>query len=469
MINIFSYLRDKGYNVVQPPIYSAIEKWRSWYNGDVDKFHTYSVYNGQTKVECHRYSLGMAKKVCEDWANLLENEKTFITLDGEAEQAFFNAVCDANNFGVKISEMQELKSALGTAAYVPRVMGAEIDAETGEIGGNANGIKIDYITADRIFPLSWENRVVRECAFASKVTDGDEEYFYIQIHHIVNGTYHIENSLVRAKGFEEVDLTTVKGFESVPPSIDTGSNKPQFVIDRLNIVNNMDYTSPMGIAVYANCIDQLKSCDIIFDSYINEFVLGKKRIYVKPEATKNPQGEPYFDPRDVVFYVIPEDGDPTLLLKESDMSLRVAEHNTGIQDALNILSSKCGFGENYYRYDNGSVATATQIISENSTMYKTMVKHEKILESVFIELARIILRLGNAYMGAGLNENVEVTVKFDDSIIIDTEAARAQDRQDVAMGAMSLVEYRMKWYGEDEQTAMSKLPKMEELVSSENE
>ena len=34
---------------------------------------------------------------------------------------------------------------------------------------------------------------------------------------------------------------------------------------------------------------------------------------------------------------------------------------------------------------------------------------------------------------------------------------------------MSLVEYRMKWYGEDEQTAMSKLPKMEELVSSENE
>lgn len=32
-----------------------------------------------------------------------------------------------------------------------------------------------------------------------------------------------------------------------------------------------------------------------------------------------------------------------------------------------------------------------------------------------------------------------------------------QDRQDVSMGAMSLVEYRMKWYNEDEATAKSKV------------
>ena len=149
------------------------------------------------------------------------------------------------------------------------------------------------------------------------------------------------------------------------------------------------------------------------------------------------------------------------------MTLRVAEHNTAMQDVLNVLSSKCGFGENYYRYDRGSVSTATQIISENSTMYKTMVKHEKILRSVFIDLARIILRLGNTYMGGGFNENVEVTVKFDDSIIIDTESARAQDRLDVSMGVMGLVEYRMKWYGEDETTAAKMLPKMESLVSGD--
>ena len=35
----------------------------------------------------------------------------------------------------------------------------------------------------------------------------------------------------------------------------------------------------------------------------------------------------------------------------------------------------------------------------------------------------------------------------------DDETRRAIDRQDVSMGAMQLWEYRMKWYGEDENTA----------------
>ena len=67
-------------------------------------------------------------------------------------------------------------------------------------------------------------------------------------------------------------------------------------------------------------------------------------------------------------------------------------------------------------------------------------------------------------MNAGLNENVEITIDFDDSIIVDTESQRAQDRQDVSMGAMSILEYRMKWYGEDEATAKKMLPKMQDMV-----
>jgi len=64
----------------------------------------------------------------------------------------------------------------------------------------------------------------------------------------------------------------------------TGSDKKAVcpLID-LNIANNMDLDSPMGIAVFANAIDQLKGIDITYDSYVNEFILGKKRIFVAPE------------------------------------------------------------------------------------------------------------------------------------------------------------------------------------------
>ena len=47
----------------------------------------------------------------------------------------------------------------------------------------------------------------------------------------------------------------------------------------------------------------------------------------------------------------------------------------------------------------------------------------------------------------------ELSVNFEDSILADDETKRASDRQDVSMGIMPLWEYRMKWYGEDEETA----------------
>ena len=69
----------------------------------------------------------MAKKLAEDWANLFMNEKVNITLEGEKEQAFVDRIFEENNFEVKANEMQEMKSALGTVAYIPRVVGAVSD------------------------------------------------------------------------------------------------------------------------------------------------------------------------------------------------------------------------------------------------------------------------------------------------------------------------------------------------------
>ena len=41
---------------------------------------------------------------------------------------------------------------------------------------------------------------------------------------------------------------------------------------------------------------------------------------------------------------------------------------------------------------------------------------------------------------------------------MDAEADRQTDRADVAMGVMSLAEYRSKWYGETMEEAQKNLP-----------
>lgn len=461
-------LNELGYTTIPDSFYSKVYEWKSWYQGDVKGFHNYTVQNGERQVKCRRYSLGMGKKLCEDWANLLMNEKVQITLEGQKEQDFIDLVLTENNFTVKANEMQELKFALGTVAYVPRVIGQEISESGDIVPGNASGIVLDYVTIENIYPLSWQNGYVSECAFSSEVTRGGKDYLYLQIHRREdNGNYVIENRIYRYDNEQLADeqLVNVKGFENIPPVVHTGSDKRQFVIDRPNIANNVNYLLPTGIAIYANAIDVLQGVDIAYDSYVNEFKLGKKRIMVKPSAAQYLDGTPAFDPDDVVFYVMPEDTEDGAVVTPIDMTLRTAEHNTGIQDQLNILSSKCGFGETYYRFDGGSVATATQVISENSTMFRTIKKMEIVLEQALVDLCRILLRMGNTAMNAGLDEDVEISIDFDDSIIEDKQTDFSRDMQLLSAGIMNDWEFRMKWMNEDEATAKAALPKMQDMTT----
>lgn len=465
-MNITEKLKQLGYSTVPEEFYTKVQEWKSWYVGDVKGFHRYKVRNGHNTVRCKRYTLNMGKKIPEDWANLLMNEKVSITLEGQKEQDFVDRVFDENNFLVKSNEMQEAAFALGTVAFIPRVVGMEA-TETGPIPGSASGIVMDYVTVEHIWPLAWQNGIITECAFDSIVTVNGEQYCYLQIHHKVNDLYDIENRIYHYRNDNvdaELALSDVPGFELVPPVVHTGSTRRQFVIDRPNIANNFD-DSPLGISVYANAIDIMKGVDIAYDSYVNEFVLGKKRIMVKPAATEFLDGEPIFDSDDLVFYVLPEDVQDGAIITPIDMTLRTAEHNTGIQDQLNLLSSKCGFGENHYRFDQGSVATATQVISENSTMFRTIKKHEIILEQVLIELCRIVLHLGNTAMNAGLNEDVEISVDFDDSIIEDDQTNFSRDMQMLSAGILNDWEFRMRWMNEDEATAKAALPKMEDMTT----
>ena len=355
-------------------------------------------------------------------------------------------------------------------AYIPRVVGVTVNPSTGSISGAAEAIKLDYCTAENIFPLSWENGKIKECAFSTSITQKDDKYLYLQIHRLgENGFYQIENVLYKDQNgnLSEVEAATVPGYENIPPVVKTGSKERQFVIDRLNIANNVDVSIPLGVSVYANAIDQLKGVDIAYDSYVNEFVLGKKRIIVKPEATKDLDGQPVFDPNDTVYYVLPEDTQNGSIIDQVDMKLRTAEHNAGLQDMLNALSSKCGFGENHYRFDNGNISTATQVISENSTMFRTIKKHEILLEQAIKELCRTLLRMGNRYMEAGLNEEVQISVDFDDSIIEDKQTDFLRDMQLLSAGIMNDWEFRMKWMNEDEVTAKAALPKAQDMVTEQ--
>ena len=88
-----------------------------------------------------------------------------------------------NNFRVKGNQLIELAFALGTGALVQY-----LDA-SGEV-------VIDYIRAGMIYPLSWDNGYVNECAFGSmRERDGKKQY-YIQIHKLSDRDTYIMKTIL---------------------------------------------------------------------------------------------------------------------------------------------------------------------------------------------------------------------------------------------------------------------------------
>lgn len=446
---IIQYLKQNGYQTVDNDFYSNyIKLWFSWYKGKVGSFHNYKQYNGRKKICRTRKTLGMAKKVPEDWANLELNEKVIISVDDEALNKLVEDILNDNNFRVRGNQLLELTFALGTGAIVEYIDGEQI--------------KIDYIRAGMIYPLRWDNGEIIDCAFASERTNGKDKLVYLNIHQKdTQGKYIIKNELFIRNGN---NLTPTSLPPNVAAEINTQSETSFFQIIKPNIANNIDPDCPMGISVFANAIDQLEGLDLIYDSYCNEFRLGKKRLIVPDTMAKSIMEEdgswtPMFDDNDVEFFALNlgETNEPKL--QEINMELRADAHEAALKTALNLLSAKCGLGNDRFSFEHGNLKTATEVVSEKSELFQNLRKHELILEKALKDMVKAILVL------SGANPEQEITVNFDDSIIIDQEAERLRFLQEIRDGIRQKWEYRVQYLGEDEATAK----KMAETEQTDDE
>lgn len=433
---ITQYLKSEGYASIDDSYYTYIDLWLKWYKGKVAAFHNYRQYNGKKKVTRTRKTLGMAKTVAEDWANLALNEKVEIVIDKKDIDTTVQNILDSNDFRVRGNQLVELAFALGTGAFIEYK--------------DSDQVIIDYIRAGMIYPLSWDNGMIKECAFASEKVEKKDKKVYLNIHRLnEQGNYVIENKMFIRNG-NNLALTELP--EGVMEEVNTGSSIPLFQIIKPNIVNNVDLDCPMGISVYANAIDQLEGCDLVYDSYCNEFRLGKKRIMVPTTMAQMLMEEdgsttPIFDDNDTEFYSIQVGKDAEQKLQEINMEIRADDHDKGINKALALLSKKCGMGNDRYKFENDAVKTATEVISSKSDLFQNLKKHEIVLESALVDMVRAIASLLEQ------STDFEVTINFDDSIIEDSAAERQRDMQEVRDGIKQKWEYRKKWYGEDEETA----------------
>ena len=121
----------------------------------------------------------------------------------------------------------------------------------------------------------------------------------------------------------------------------------------------------------------------------------------------------------------------------------------------------------YFDFDDarGYVKTATEVSSDNSALMRNIRRHENSLEGALTGISHALLHMSRSF-GESVPEEGNLTVAFDDSIIQDTAAEKEQDMANVGV-TMNAWEYRMKWYGEDEETAKERVGDFKKAEKSE--
>ena len=471
------FLQDNyNYNPeVKDNIKTYIEQWKSWYQGSVKSFHNYFIYNGQRKVNKKRFTLNMAKEISEDWADILWSEKCKISLKDENTQKQFDELADSLDLYTLITQLIEKSGALGTEMAVVSAYDI-IKNEDGMTLDVSNAkTRVNLVDIDWIFPLSWDNTGIIECAFGSVKYINGQKYIVLSVHKLNDkGNYVIYNHL-----FSETNgnLTEVLGQEGTENEFDTQSNIKWFAPFKPPLTNNLFSDSPFGIPHYANAIDVMKTVDIDFDAFKNEVKDGRRRTFARAEMFNYDNGEQKltFDPNDTDIYMLPTGANKDDLIQSDTDNLRVADQINAINTSLNILGNKVGFGENHYHFDGTNLSTATAVISSNSKMARRMKKLQIGYESAIYDLVRAICYVSSTFGVYNLNTD-DMVIQFDDSIIEDKNAESDRALRELGAGVLSKVEYRMKIFGESKEIAEKAIeeiqanePTIEDLIGNEEE
>lgn len=408
--------------------YQLLESWKAIYAGYFEEWHKmqYVTVNGMKKRK--RHSLNMAKASTSELAKLIFTEQVEINISDKTHHENIQDLLKKNRFNKVFQDKIEQLLALG---------GMILKANPKEQDDGTYKLLISYISPDCFVPISWENGEITEGAFLNISRKGEKIYCLFEIHKWKYTTvdkmpvklYTIENVLFKKDNElaspKRIPLASLYPELQETASIE-GLTQPLFQYIKTNIANNFDIQAPVGISIFANSLDTLYAIDIAFDSFINEFKLGKRRIIVPTQAVRTvvdpTTGEMsrYFDADDEVYQAMNFVDPEKQKITDNTVALRVDEHVSAINALLNLYSMQIGFSAGTFTFDGVSVKTATEIISENSKTYQTIKSNTNNLEEGLSKFIYTLTEVAALYDIFDLPvEDFDIDFNWDDSVIGD--------------------------------------------------
>lgn len=482
--HFINYLNKEKKWQIEGAYYSQITAWRDWWRGWFEPFHTVREMNLRRQL-CKRpmYRLGMPKRACEDWASLLLNEKTTLTVQDAAAARWLlgedadqtGGILGQLDFWTHANTLVELAFRSGTGAFVMSCEGLKVEGGKAVPSPEAR-LCLDYLPAECILPITIRHGQVMDVAFASQVTVEGKSCIYLQTHTLTDAGYQIDNEYFTSQNedTDQEDYSPAALPEGMAASFSTGSPVPWFSLLRPAAVKNRTGGAGLGQAVFAEAIDAAKMCDLAFDNYCRDLYLGGKKVFYSASMLKPVIGADgsarWAAPDDIrqQLFVQTEKSDPDAPndWHEYNPDLRCDQNGKAVQDALDYFSFKCGLGTRRYRFEASGIKTATEYTGDRQDMVQHANRHQIGIEAALLGIVRALLWAGRNLLGADIDPGTAVTVNFDDSYITDSDTRRAQMKDDCLAGFLPKYRYLCEWYGMSEADARAAVQEARTEASS---
>ena len=435
----------------------AIDRWA----------HLYA--NKAPWLEKHGQSIGLPASIAREVSTLVTLEMQVTVTDPnstvEPEEdttsraAFIRDVFDGLLPQIQIQT--EYACALGGIVFKPYVSGTEI--------------ALDFVQADDFYPVSFNSRgEIKSAIFMERKRTAHEFFTRMERHDILKNDYVITNKCYRSYADNdlgtEIGLSEVEEWADIQPETHIqGVDFPLFAYFKIPQGNVVDKHSQLGVSVYARADSAglLKEADRQWQRFMWEYEGGEMAIDASADAfkhVKTREGE--------VVPVLPigkerlfrmngiisssSASDASNLMKTFAPALRDSNYGQGLNNILMRVEDACGLARGTFSDVNEQARTATELKTSKQRSYATVTSIQRSLEHALNALAKAVDALATLY-GIAPSGEYNITYVWDDSIVVDADAEREKDRQDVLDGIMMAWEYRVKWYGETEAIAKQAL------------
>lgn len=380
--------------------------FNEWYNSNVKGFHKRNVKTNNCIKEVELNTIPIAKNICSTMARITTDQELVVSSESENEEHIndINLILKNNNFGSEYIKFIERVFAFGLGAIIT-------------IPTNDKEFNINFISATNIIPIKVHNNNYTKVLFYTSNKIGKKYYTDVYIHEKGYDKQKINNYCFVSDKENDLGIMLndkeMKEHNGLEREITINSKYSTFNVFT-TLSNNSLLNNYLPTSIFKSSIEQMKSIDLINDSYVNEFIFGKKKILIsnkliKSDFDENGNQVQYFDTGEALYQLY--DGEETEeIIKVIDLSIRNKEHQQGIDYMLSIIATNIGIDKDLLNFELASKNYAKNQL-EITTMFQ---KTERTKESYLVDFNANINNIFNFifdYLGYA-----DLNVEFVDNV-----------------------------------------------------